>query len=587
MTVDAGGQPRLPVADRATVRRAVVRLVMADRWAMAGIVLLTSLAAVAGLAGPWLLGRIVTLLEAGEATTGSVDRLALAAVVCALVQLVLTRFSLRGSHRFGERALARLREDTVERALALPPSVVARTGTGDLTIRAAMDVTTVATTLCVAVPEVAVAVAQILFVYAAVLLLDPLLGLWALTALPLVWGSVRWYLARARAAYLAEGEASSDAAGSVTATAEGARTVEVFGLAARRVAEADRAVGTSYDAIRRTLFLRSVLFPVNEFAHVLPVATTLLAGGWAYLDGRTALGTVVTGSLYMWQLTDPFDRLLMWAEQFQRSGAAMARIEGVALAAADPVPDVAPPADDRIEMSGVHFAYAGGRDVLTDVHLRVRPGERLAIVGPSGAGKTTIGRLLAGVDRPRAGSVRLGGVPVADLAAAGELGGRVVLVTQEHHVFLGTLRDNLTIAAPAAGDDELHAALALVGAGWAGELPEGLGTPLGPGGTRLDPAQAQQLSLARVVLADPHTLILDEATALLDPATAREAERAMAAVRADRTVVAIAHRLQTAHDADRVAVVDGGRVVELGTHDELVASGGRYAALWRSWHGGA
>ncbi|MFD0430741.1 hypothetical protein ACFQ60_35795 [Streptomyces zhihengii] len=194
--------------------------------------------------------------------------------------------------------------------------------------------------------------------------------------------------------------------------------------------------------------------------------------------------------------------------------------------------------------------------------------------------------MLAGVDRPRAGGVRLGGVPVADLAAAGELGGRVVLVTQEHHVFLGTLRDNLTIAAP-------RAATTSCAPRWPWSAPAGprisprARHPARPRRHPSRPGAGPAALLARVVLADPHTLILDEATALLDPATAREAERAMAAVRADRTVVAIAHRLQTAHDADRVAVVDGGRVVELGTHDELVASGGRYAALWRSWHGGA
>jgi ATP-binding cassette subfamily C protein len=233
----------------------------------------------------------------------------------------------------------------------------------------------------------------------------------------------------------------------------------------------------------------------------------------------------------------------------------------------------------------VRYAYERGGEVLRGVDLTVRPGERLAIVGPSGAGKSTLSRLLAGVDAPGTGSVTVGGVPVASLAPE-TLRRQVVLVTQEHHVFLGTVRDNLLIAEPGASDEALWAALAAVGAdGWVRELPAGLDTRLGGSGCRTDGSQAQQLALARVVLADPHTLILDEATALLDPTTARHTERALAAVLRGRTVIAIAHRLHTAHDADRVAVMEDGRVTELGTHEELVTAEGAYAALWRTWHG--
>jgi ABC-type multidrug transport system fused ATPase/permease subunit len=274
-------------------------------------------------------------------------------------------------------------------------------------------------------------------------------------------------------------------------------------------------------------------------------------------------------------LIDPLDTILIWIEQLQSSGASFARVEGLAAVPRAETDPARLPAGDRIEVAGVRYAYDGGPDVLHGIDLIVRPGERLAVVGLSGAGKSTLGRLLAGVDRPRTGTVTVGGVPVAGLPPD-LLRRQVVLVTQEHHVFAETLRENLMVQAP---DAELRAALDTVGADWAGDLDADLGVQ------PIDGAQAQQLALARVVLADPHTVILDEATALLDPTTARTAERALAAVLHKRTVIAIAHRLQTAHDADRVAVMDAGRIVELGTHDELVAAGGSYAALWRRWHG--
>ncbi|GIF06642.1 ABC transporter ATP-binding protein [Actinoplanes siamensis] len=563
----------LPVAGQRPVVRATLRLIAADKRSVAAMTVLNSFAAIAGLGAPWLLGRVIDTVAAGGGVP-AVDRLALAVLACAIAQTLLSRWALALAYRFGERTSARIRETFLRRALALPASVVERVPAGDIAARGTTDVDAVATTLRDVLPRILIGLVEMAFIVVAVIVLNPVLGVAGVLGLSGVWFVTRWYLRRARDAYLREGEANSRLAEELAATTSGARTIEAFGLAGRRLAAGHAAIDETRRTRLITLGLRSVFFPVVETSYAIPVVLVLLLGGLLHFDGRVSLGTVGAAVLYLRQLVNPLDTLLIRIEQLQAAAASFARVEGLSEVDAPATDPVAAPADDRIEIRGVRFAYESGRDVLHDIDLTVRPGERLAVVGLSGAGKSTLGRLIAGVDRPTAGSVTVGGVPIAGLPPE-QLRRQVVLVTQEHHVFRETVRDNLMVPAP---DDELRRALATVGADWAGDLDRDLG--LAPP----DGAQAQQLALARVLLAGPHTVILDEATALLDPTAARDAERALAAVLHGRTVIAIAHRLQTAHDADRVAVMDDGRIIELGTHDELLAAGGPYAALWRSWH---
>jgi ABC-type multidrug transport system fused ATPase/permease subunit len=435
------------------------------------------------------------------------------------------------------------------------------------------------------VPETLIAVVTGAFIAGAIALAGPLLVVPSLVAVPLIWVSTRWYLNRARDGYLRENAAYADITEGLAETVEGARTVEALGLQRRRHERTDGDISRSWAAERYTLGLRTVWFPSVEIGYVLPVVATLLAGGLFSLAGWVSLAQVTAATLYVQQLVDPLDRFLSWVDELQVGGASMARLLGVANVPDDRAARPGAPGGEDIEASDVRYAYREGHDVLNGVSMTVRPGERLAMVGPSGAGKSTLGRLLAGIHGPRTGAVTVGGVPLVELPLD-DLRGHVALVTQEHHVFRGTLRDNVLIARPDASDDAIRSCLEAVEAWeWVESLPGGLDTVVGSGGAAVSPAQAQQVALARLVLADPHTLVLDEATSLIDPRAARHLERSLAAVLAGRTVIAIAHRLYTAHDADRVAVMEDGRITELGSHDTLVAAGGAYAALWDSWHG--
>ena len=506
---------------------------------------------------------------------------------------VLKPFVVRAQTLFaataGERFLGSLRTAAFDKLQALPLGFFERERAGVLVSRLTSDIQSLTEFIREALIEVVGSGLQIVLTVVVLVILSPTLALVSLVALPILLVSSWTFHHSAGRVYHAIRDRVADTLTALQEGLAGVRVVQAFRRERRTLEAYEPRSQAQVSAWRRASFVNIRLFTMIPLAQTVALIAVLLVAASMYRNGSISQGTIAAYVLYLVQLFDPIARFSEWLGEFRQGLAALGKVVSLlkspnAIVEQDGSLEL--PAAGVLALERVSFGYDGKRPVVHDVTVEFAPGEHVALVGATGAGKSTLAKLLTRQYDPQHGRLTFAGVDLRD-ATLGSLHHRIVMLPQEGHLFSGTIADNIRLADPDASDEDVVRALDRIGARERFEaLPEGLQTDVQTRGVRLSAGERQLVGIARIALAEPAVIVLDEATSSLDPATEAAVERALAAVAAGRTVVTIAHRLSTAERADRVVVMEHGRAVEVATHDELVEQGERYARLWASWQAG-
>jgi ATP-binding cassette subfamily B protein len=520
---------------------------------------------------------------------GPLDVAAIAILGLAALKPLVVRAQTLLAATASERFLHRLRTRAFEKLQALPLGFFEQERTGVVISRLTSDVQALDEFLREALVEVVGSGLQIVLTVAALVYFSPLLAAVSLVALPVLIASSWAFHHGAGRAYHAIRDRVAETLTVLQEGLSGVRVVQAFRREWRTIEAYKPRSRAQIGAWRRASFVNIRLFTMIPLAQTVALVAVLLVASSMYRHGSISQGTIAAYVLYLVQLFDPVARFSEWLGEFRQGLAALGKIVGLLQTPSAILerPGAAElPAAGPLTLHEVTFGYDGSRPAVAGVTVSFEAGEHVALVGATGAGKSTLAKLLTRQYDPQRGEITFDGVDLRDATLA-SLHRRIVMLPQEGHLFSGTIAENVRLAEPDASDEDVARALDRIGAlERFSSLPDGLQTDVQTRGLRLSAGERQLVGIARVALADPAVIVLDEATSSLDPATEAAVERALAAVAAGRTVVTIAHRLSTAERADRVVVMEHGRAVEVASHDELVEQGERYARLWASWQAG-